>query len=112
MGLNFEQFVWEEKSFDFTVGDVETEGTDATAEVKAAVASTVQKFILDWKTTLQAQNSRTEDNIVNQEKLPMDAVLPMALLYYGTQLAESVEFQTPFVQLGVSLEHFNLLNAK
>lgn len=42
----------------------------------------------------------------------MDSILPLAMFFYGTQLAESVDFDTPFVQLGASLENFNLLNDK
>lgn len=103
INLNFDQFVWEEKKFDFVVGDVETTGADVSTEGKAAVASAVQNYIFDYRGQIRKQKPQDKEEIHNQDKLPMDSVLPLAALYYGTQLAESIEFKSPFVEIGFSL---------
>ena len=42
----------------------------------------------------------------------MDSVLPLALFFYGTQLAETIDFEEPFVSIGASLQNFGLLDDK
>jgi len=50
--MEFEQFVWEEKSFNFTVGDIEATGADVSAEVKAALATAVENYIVEYRAQL------------------------------------------------------------
>ena len=51
-------------------------------------------------------------DLTNQDKIPMDSMLPMAIFYYGTQMMTEIDFEDPFVTMGASLEHFNLLTDK
>lgn len=48
----------------------------------------------------------------NLAKFPMDSIFPMALIYYGTTVAENVDFDEHFVNFGASVSHFSLLTDK
>ena len=69
----------------------------------------IEKYVSDYKLKFTKQG---KDQLPNLEKFPMDSVLPMALIYYGSQLAENISFEPPFITMGASVSHFGLLTDK
>lgn len=90
---------------------MEASGAEVSAEAKAAIAASVQDYLVKYRNDMSKQGSKSA-GLKNQDSMPMDSILPMAVMYYVPQLMETVEFQESYVSMGASLQNFGLLTDK
>ena len=110
-GIDFESLVWDMDKEDFAIdlSSFTATGGELTDDDKKSIAARVKTHMLNYKKGFQGGNNT---QIPNLDKLPMDSVFPMALIYYGSNFAESVTFEEPFINFGASVQHFGLLTEK
>ena len=103
-----DQWNFDQKEWTFKTGSVSGEGL--TAEASEEIGKAIDKHIDDFKKKFEKGDKQGEMPYIKD--FPMDTVIPMAGLFYASQIAEKVEFDDNFATYGFGLGHWKMITEK
>ena len=101
---------WEYKQEEWVFKTGAVAGEGLTPEASAEIATAIDSYVDDFKDKFEKGSKKGEMDHIKD--FPMDAVIPMAAVYYASNFAASVDYEENFLSLGYSLDHFRMLTEK
>lgn len=99
-------FELKEYKFDVSASSLKVEGATLAADDKAQLV----ELLADKVERVKDQCIQGKDEIVPE--FPMDTVVPFVGIFYAAQFAEKIEIRENFMEMGISLKHFEMLSDK